>query len=132
MTDPISHNKLPLSTREWIYRGAYEMGRTPTGYEVQKILALVDFFAAEAAGKQAKIGVDRLGGRGPIGAVLGALDERIAAVCSSGYFDNRNDLWQEPIDRNLFGLLEQFGDAELASLIALRRLIVEAAKLPSW
>ncbi len=57
VTDPISQKKIPLSTREWIYRGAYEMGRTPTGYEVQKILALVDFFATEAGDKPAKIGV---------------------------------------------------------------------------
>ena len=58
----------------------------------------------------------------------GALDPRIDAVCVSGYFDDRNDIWQEPIDRNVFGLLEQFGDAELASMIAPRTLIVEAAQ----
>ncbi len=59
-----------------------------------------------------------------------ALDSRIDAVCVSGYFDNRNNLWQEPIDRNVFGLLEAFGDAELASMIAPRAVIVEAARGP--
>ena len=59
-----------------------------------------------------------------------ALDPRIDAVCVSGYFDSRQNVWQEPIDRNVFGLLEQFGDAELASLIAPRPLIVEAAAGP--
>ena len=49
-----------------------------------------------------------------------ALDPRIEAVCVSGYFDDRNDVWQQPVDRNVFGLLEQFGDAEVASLIAPR------------
>ena len=36
----------------------------------------------------------------------------------SGYFDNRNSVWTQPVDRNVFGLLDQFGDAELASLVA--------------
>jgi hypothetical protein len=48
----------------------------------------------------------------------------------SGYFEDRNRLWEEPIDRNVFGLLEQFGDAELASMISPRRLIIEAAAVP--
>ncbi|HEY1784421.1 MAG TPA: hypothetical protein VGG30_02695, partial [Pirellulales bacterium] len=124
-----------LSNREWVYRQAYEMGRGLIGYEVQKVLAAVDCCAAEAGSAGAKrdkhaIGVIGWGEGGLLALYSGALDSRIAAVCTSGYFDNRNELWQEPIDRNLFGLLEQFGDAELASLIAPRRLIVEAAKAP--
>src|SRR5688572_706888 len=35
------------SHREWIYRQAYEMGRHIIGYEVQKVLAAVDWFTAE-------------------------------------------------------------------------------------
>ncbi len=61
-----------------------------------------------------------------------ALDPRIEAVCVSGYFDDRNDVWRQPVDRNVFGLLEQFGDAEVASLIAPRTLVVEAAKGPEF
>ena len=30
--------------REWIYRQAYQMGRHIIGYEVQKVLAAVDWF----------------------------------------------------------------------------------------
>ena len=30
--------------REWIYRQAYEMGRHVIGYEVQKVLAAIDWF----------------------------------------------------------------------------------------
>jgi hypothetical protein len=60
----------------------------------------------------------------------GALDRRITAVCVSGYFDTRQNLWQEPLDRNVFGLLEQFGDAEVASMIAPRRLVIESARGP--
>jgi hypothetical protein len=33
--------------REWIYRMAFEVGRHIIGFEVQKILAVVDWFDAE-------------------------------------------------------------------------------------
>ena len=36
----------------------------------------------------------------------------------------------EPIDRNVFGLLDEFGDAEIASLITPRALLVEACAVP--
>ena len=39
-------------------------------------------------------------------------------------------LWSQPISRNVFGLLERFGDAELAALVAPRPLIIEAAVGP--
>ena len=42
--------------REFIYRQAYEMGRHIIGYEVQKMLALVDFFAADAERTEADSG----------------------------------------------------------------------------
>jgi dienelactone hydrolase len=129
-----------LSQREWAYRQAYEMGRGLIGYEVQKVLAAVDWFEADArtrgagpqgAGREERtIGVIGWGEGGLLALYSGALDERISVVCTSGYFDNRNDLWQEPVDRNLFGLLEEFGDAELASLVAPRKLLVEAAMAP--
>ena len=81
---------------------------------------------------KAKIGVFGHGEGGAIALYAAALDTRIDAVCVSGYFDNRNDVWRQPVDRNVFGLLEQFGDAEVASLIAPRTLIVEAAKGPEF
>ena len=59
-----------------------------------------------------------------------ALDPRIDVTCVSGYFEPRERIWQTPIDRNVFGLLEQFGDAELATLVAPRTLIIEAAEGP--
>lgn len=120
--------KLPkLTNREWIYRSAFEMGRGLIGYEVQKVLAGVDWFKRDG---KSKVGVIGWGEGGLIALYAGALDPRLDAVCVSGYFDSRQDLWQEPIDRNVFGLLEQFGDAELASLIAPRSLVIEAAKGP--
>jgi dienelactone hydrolase len=118
-----------LSNREFLYRAAYELGRHLIGYEVQKVLAGVDWFSKEAGG-DAKVGVIGWGEGGLVALYAGALDPRIDAVCVIGYFDDRRDVWREPIDRNVFGLLEQFGDAELASLVAPRALIVEAAKGP--
>lgn len=132
-----------LSNREFIYRPAFELGRHLIGYEVQKVLAAVDCLVAAAgpgtrtapplAGPPARtprIGVMGWGEGGLLALHAGALDERIDAVCVSGYFAPREAVWQEPIERNVFGLLEQFGDAELASLIAPRALVVEAARGP--
>jgi dienelactone hydrolase len=119
-----------LSNREFLYRSAYELGRHLAGYEVQKVLAGVDWFSKEAGGGPAKIGVIGWGEGGMLALYAGALDPRIRGVSVSGYFASRQNVWQEPICRNVFGLLEQFGDAELAALIAPRGLVVEAAKAP--
>ncbi len=120
---------LRLTNREILYRSAFELGRHLIGYEVQKVLAAADWMSKEAGG-DAKLGVIGWGDGGLLALYSGALDPRIDAVCVSGYFDDRRGLWREPLDRNVFGLLDQFGDAELASLIAPRTLIVEAARGP--
>ena len=116
--------------REWVYRPAFEMGRHVIGYEVQKVLTCVDWLAKESAGKGMKIGVIGYGEGGLLALHAAALDDRIAAACVSGYFDSRQDVWREPIYRNVSGLLNELGDAELARLIAPRKLIVEASKGP--
>jgi dienelactone hydrolase len=119
-----------LPNREYLYRSAYELGRHILGYEVQKVLAIVDWFHRDSGDSDRPIGLIGWGEGGLLALYGGALDERIDAVLCSGYFESRQGLWQEPMDRNVFGLLEQFGDAEIASLIAPRRLILEAAKGP--
>ena len=68
---------------------------------------------------------------GLIALYAAALDMRIDAALVSGYFESRQNLWQEPIYRNVFGLLREFGDAEIASLIAPRSLIIEHSQGPS-
>ena len=68
--------------REFIHRMAYEMGRTLIGYEVQKVLAAVDWFKAQDA--KLKIGVIGYGEGGMIALYAGALDERIASRSGSG------------------------------------------------
>jgi dienelactone hydrolase len=113
-----------LTSREYLYRSAFELGRHLIGYEVQKVLAAVDWFAKEG-GKEAKIGVFGYGEGGMLALYAGALDPRIRSVSVSGYYGNRNTVWEQPIDRNVFGLLEQFGDAELATMIVPRDLYLE-------
>jgi len=124
-----------LSNREFLYRSAYELGRHVIGYEVQKVLAGVDWFAKQRAAApphDKAIGVIGWGEGGMLALYAAALDNRIAAVSTSGYFDSRQNVWQEPLERNVFGLLEQFGDAELASMVAPRRLTIEVAMGPEY
>ncbi len=117
--------------REWLYRQAFHMGRHPLGYEVQKVLAAVDSFRARPA-TAAKVGVVGYGEGGVVALHAGAVDTRIDGVLVSGYFDRRTQVWQEPIDRNVWSRLERFGDAEIASLILPRHLVVEHAAVPSF
>jgi dienelactone hydrolase len=110
--------------REWLYRQAYHMGRHVIGYEVQKVLAAVEWLKRRA-GPQASVGVTGYGEGGLIAFYAAAADPAIDAVLVSGYFDSREDTWTEPVYRNVWALLDQFGDAEIATLIAPRGLVVE-------
>lgn len=116
------------SHREWIYRQAFHMGRHVIGYEVQKVLAAVDGIRAQFG--SAKIGVAGYGEGGLIAFYAAAADPRIDAALVSGYFGAREGAWKEPLYRNVWSLLREFGDAELASLIAPRGLVVESARGP--
>jgi dienelactone hydrolase len=116
--------------REWIYRQSYHMGRHVIGYEVQKILAVVDW-CKQRAGGEAKIGVAGYGEGGLLAFYAAAVDPRLDACLVSGYFDSRQRTWQEPLYRNVWGLLREFGDAEIATLIAPRGLVVELSEVPA-
>lgn len=115
--------------REWIYRMAYEVGRHIIGFEVQEILAVVDWFTSENSKHQLPIGLMGYAEGGLLALYSAAIDTRIQATTVSGYFEKRN-IWKEPIYRDVWGLTREFGDAELASLIAPRALIVEACRAP--
>ena len=119
------------SSRSWIYAQSHELGRTVTGYEVQKIEALVDWFKQEG-GVSSPVGVAGYGEGGLLAFYAAALDTRIDAALVSGYFAPREEIWKEPIYRNLWGLLTQLGDAEIASLIAPRSLVVEYSEVPLY
>src|SRR6266700_2079076 len=115
--------------REWIYRQAFHMGRHIIGYEVQKVLAAVDWFQHKNGGR-GKIGVAGYAEGGLIAFYAAAIDTRIDAALVSGYFNTRQRIWSEPIYRNVWALLHEFGDAELATLIAPRSLTIEYSRVP--
>jgi cephalosporin-C deacetylase-like acetyl esterase len=118
-----------LSHREFIYRQAFEMGRHVIGYEVQKVLAAVDQFELRNKYADVPVIVAGVSEGGLLALYSAALDPRIDAAIVSGYFDQREKVWEEPIYRNVWGLLKQHGDAELAALIAPRRLLIEMAPI---
>jgi len=128
-TDDSTLKKSDQTYREWIYRQAFHMGRHIIGYEVQKVLAAVDCF--EKKNTSTKIGVLGYAEGGLIAFYAAALDTRIDAALVSGYFDARENVWAEPIYRNVWSLLERFGDAEIASLILPRSLMVEYSPVPT-
>jgi cephalosporin-C deacetylase-like acetyl esterase len=108
---------------------AYQMGRHIIGYEVQRVLAVVDWFTKEK--DHAPVGVMGYGEGGLLAFYSAAVDTRIKAICVSGYFSPRQEIYDEPIYRNVWGLLKEFGDAEVSSLVFPRLLIVEQADLRS-
>jgi dienelactone hydrolase len=114
--------------REFIYRMAFALGRHIWGYEVQKVLAAVDWFAAQP--DPVPIGVWGYGEGGGVALFAAALDERIQVAGVSGYFQPREAVHAEPLYRNVFGLVKDFGDAEVASLIAPRTLIIDSSPGP--
>lgn len=114
--------------REWIYRQAFHLGRHVIGYEVQTVLAAVDWFAAQPGA--VKIGVCGHVEGGLVALHAAALDPRIDAALVSGYFDSRQRVWAEPIYRNVWSRLREFGDAELAALVLPRALVIEHSPVP--
>ena len=135
-SDEFSGNPLVSYTnqphREFVYRMAFEMGRHVIGYEVQKVLSAVDYFARrnESTGDDLPIGVVGVGEGGLIALHSAAVDPRIDASLVCGYFQMREGVWEEPIYRNVWSQLTEFGDAEIASLIAPRPLVIEACAVP--
>lgn len=118
-----------LSNREWLYRSAFELGRGMIAYEIQELQALIRWMATRKA-EAGKIGLIGWGEGGLLSLYTSAIDKNVDATAVSGYFHSRHQLWQEPIDRNVFGLLQHFDDAELLSLIAPRHATIEAALGP--
>ena len=117
-----------LSNREFLYRSAFELGRHLIGYEIHKVSAAVEAF--KELNPELRTGVCGWGEGGLVALYSAATDTRIDAALVSGYFNSRQGIWREPIDRNVFGLLEKFGDAEIASLVVPRHLTIEASRGP--
>jgi dienelactone hydrolase len=119
--------------REWIYRQAFELGRTIIGYEVEKVLAAVHGLSAldlSPEGGSGPIIVAGYGEGGLIALAAAAVEPRLSAAIVSGYFGSHDALYREPIYRNVFGLLKDFGNAELAAMISPRPLVIDDSDAP--
>lgn len=125
-------NEHQLSHREWVHRSAFLLGRTMSGYEVLEIQSAIDCLLADQGGSKRPLGIVGHGEGGRLALLTAALDERIDAIAVSGAFGPREGLWREPADRNVFGLVREFGDAELAGLVAPRPLVIEHGTEPAY
>ena len=121
--------KTNLTHREWIYRMAFETGRHIIGYEVDKVRAAVDWFTRPGEPKRAILVIGH-GEGGMIALYAAAVDTRIDGRCCQRLLRPREGVWQEPLYRNVWGLLEEFGDAEIGSLIAPRTLEIQICPGP--
>lgn len=119
-----------LTHREWIWRQGFETGRHPIGYEVEKVRAAIDWFTRDGQPDQ-PIGLAGYGEGELIALHAAALDPRVDVAWVAGTL-SAGGMWSEPIERDVFGLLTEFGDAEVASLILPRGLLIEHCESPIW
>ena len=111
-----------VNRRQLLYRLGFIVGRTLVGMEVQQVLALRDYLVKRFDLGKEQVGLLGLGQGGMTALYAGAMDGQFGATSVVDYFQRREDCWQEPVDRMLYGQLKEFGDAEVAALIAPRPL----------
>jgi hypothetical protein len=128
-TDDAPLRKSDQTHREWIYRQAFHLGRHVIGYELQIALAAADWLRTRHGGTL-PLGIAGYAEGGQTAFYAAAVDARFSAALVSGYFDSRQQVWSEPIYRNVWSLLREFGDAEIAGLILPRTLVVEHSIVP--
>jgi len=123
-----TENKYKMSEREYLHRPAYEMGRTLVGYELAKVLQASDILAKGSA----PIAISGVGEGGRIALYAGALQPDYRAVFVGGYFSPRENVWEEPADRTVFGLLNNFGDAEIAGMVGAEKVFFDQVNFPDY
>lgn len=128
-TDDRRIQRADYTQREWIYRQAFHMGRHVIGYEIQRALAVVDWWDSEQPGA-GNIGMVGYGEGGLVALSAAAIDDRVDATLVSGYFDSSDALWKQPIYRNVWSQAKRFGNAELVSMIRPRKLVIEHSPFP--
>lgn len=127
-TEEARNGRVVVSDQEFLYRSSFVLGRHPLGYQVQVVQSLID--AIKAKQTNMKIGLAGWGEGGWIALHTAALDDRVSEVLVAGHFQQREEIWKEPIHRNFQGLLLQFGDAELVAMIAPRKVLIDAVEGP--
>ncbi len=111
-----------------LYRLGYVVGRTMPGLDVQDVLAAIDYLAERPDVDPARIGLAGIGQGGMTTLLTTALDRRIRAAAVGDYFETHDRCSDEPVDRRLPGRLLEFGDAELAALVAPRELTIVGSR----
>ena len=111
-----------MTRRQLLHRVGFVVGRTMVGLEVQQVMALRAFLASLEEIDAQRIAVLGVEQGGMTAFYAAAVDEAFAGAVIVDYFQRREDCWKEPVDRMLYGQLRTFGDAEVAALIAPRRL----------
>ncbi len=110
--------------RRILWRLGFLVGRTLVGVEVQQVVALEKYLAAQPGIDARRIGVWGVRQGGMTALYAAAVDEHLAAATALDYFQQREDCWKEPVDRMIYGQLNEFGDAEIAALVAPRPLTI--------
>ncbi|WP_437206965.1 hypothetical protein [Planctomicrobium sp. SH664] len=126
-----TYRNAELPHREFIYRLSFDLGQHPVGYDVAKILTGIEAVKRDLDRPLSTVVIGTSEG-GLIALTAGAIaPQSIEGVAVRGYFNERTQVWREPIYRNLYGQLREFGDAEMASLIAPRPLLIENCAVPT-
>jgi hypothetical protein len=122
-----------ITHREFCYRPAFELGRHIMGYEAQKVIAAAKGMLLEGRKDQPEFNVALYGeGEGALIALYaGALSTDIAMTILAGRDSFILPPAMQPISRNVFGLIEEFGLAELAMLVAPRRFGLSELRINS-
>ena len=120
------------SHREWVYRQAYYLGRHLAGYEIHKVLGAAGVLQAlgQEAATKPPLFLAGYGEGGWLGLLTAAVDDRFDRVLVSGALGPLADLWQQPIDRNVWGLARDFRSADLLDLSMAKQFVVEASPWP--
>ena len=114
----------PKDERRILEELGFIVGRTMTGMDVQQVLAIRDFLTSQVSLQRRQVELLGTGEGGMTALYSAAVDPDISGVGVINYFDRRENAWEEPVDRMLYGQLNEFGDAEVAALVASRPLDV--------
>ena len=112
----------PKDERRILEELGFIVGRTMTGLDVQQVLAVRDFLTSRLTIDRDRIELLGTGQGGMIAFYSAAVDQDFSGVSVKDYFQKGENSWEEPVDRMLYGQLNEFGDAEVAALIAPRPL----------
>lgn len=113
-----------MDRRRFLYRLAFVVGRTMPGLEVQQVLSLRRELSRDERLDSDTISVMGIEQGGMTALYAAAVDPEISGAVVADYFDQRENAWQEPVDRTLWRQLKEFGDAEIAALVAPRPLSI--------